>query len=150
MTIKSVLISFSLTLLCCTAFSQDKLCLDEVRKYEEFYNPGNDDAVGQKNIYFNYTVRATNWENETTISNVKMHKQGNKMHFFSEQANIYIDDKEVLVVMPVQKVIVVNSAVKGVTDRKLGDNFYEMRKTFMDSCQVIKCENKSTNDRSPP
>jgi len=145
MKLRSVLISLAMTSFYATSFSQEaNRCLEQVRKYEEFYNT-NDSISGDKNIYFSYTVRATNWDNETTVSNVKLHKQGSKMHFFSEQANIYIDEKDVLVIMPVQKVIVVNSAVKGVTDHKLGDNFYKIRKEFMDSCLVVKCENKTKN-----
>ena len=121
----------------------NRQCLMDVIKFEEQTGTRNDSAGQQKNIYTNYTVKATNWDDETTISNVKMYKKGTDLHFFSEQASIYMDAKEVLVVMPYQKMLVINSNSKELNSYKVSNDFFETRKAFLDSCIVVKCEKNS-------
>jgi len=125
-----------------TALAQSKSeCINEVLSYDSMNKPKADSA-GTQNTFVSYVLRVTNWDDETTTSNVKMYKKGDNMNFFSEQANIYMDEKEVLIIMPEQKVMVINTLNKQ-NKGGLNDDFFEMRRAFIDSCQVIKCEQKS-------
>jgi len=100
---------------------------------------GDDSLMLTKNIYLSYTVKVTDWDDESTISNVKFHKQGNESRFFSEQVNMYTNEKEMLVEMPGQRIIAVNNALSG--ERKNGGYVSEeVRKDFLDSCEVVRCE----------
>src|SRR4051812_14362075 len=80
-------------------------CIRELMSYESMARPGSDSLENTKNTYSSYTLRATGWDNETTVSHIKLYKMGEHMDFFSEQANIYMDDEEALIVMPEQKVM---------------------------------------------
>ena len=119
-------------------------CIAELLSYESMVKPTSDSIAMAQNIFFNYTVRATNWDNETTVSNVKMYRQGPNLNLFSEQALIYKDETETLIVIPEQKVVIINSTLDEKKEN-LNYNFFEMREMFMDSCDVVKCEQKNTN-----
>jgi len=129
------------------AGAQDKKeCLADVLRLEGLAAMRNDSTLNEKNLYFNYVVKATNWDDEATTSDVKVYKKGSDMHFFSEQASIYMDENEVLVVMPYQKMLVLNSNNKALQSYKVSDDFFETRKTFLDCCLVVKCGQNENNN----
>jgi hypothetical protein len=122
-------------------FAQNNtICLEEVIALEELNSFRKDTAIDRKNIYMSYTIKATNWDDETSVSNVKLYRKGNYTHFFSEQATIYVDDKEALIIVPSQKLIILNSISKELNSRKLSDEFYDMRQDFLESCELVSCE----------
>ena len=121
----------------------NKKCLEEVMALEELNNFRKDTAIDNKNIYMSYTVKATNWEDETTVSNVKLYKAENYMNFFSDQASIFMDEKEVFIIVPSQKLIIISSNSKELSNRKLNDEFFEMRRAFLDSAKVISCDTRN-------
>lgn len=128
------------------AFAQTKdACIDEVLSYETMGKP-EADSVSSTGTYFSYALRVTNWDDEITLSNIKMYKKGKYMNFFSEQATIYTDENEVMIIMPEQKVIIINSIDKEKKSA-INDNFYELRKEFIDSCDVVKCEAKNATTK---
>jgi hypothetical protein len=141
-----IITAIAITLCSLGMHSQDnKACLKDVIRFEETNNLRNDTALERKNIFMSYGVKVTNWDNAATLSNVKVYKLGDNMHFFSEQANIYRDEKEVVIVMPTQKLLIINSTTKEMNSYHLNDDFFEMRKAFLDSCDVVKCEAKGAN-----
>jgi hypothetical protein len=142
-----IILIFLITLKSKGLMAQDNQadCLKEILSYDELYNPSKskDTAKAEPNIFISYSIKTINWEDETTISNIKIHQMGSKMHFFSEQAAIYLDDKNAVIVMPIQKIVVLNSLNEELANNKLNDGFYEMRQKFLDSCKIIKCEIKT-------
>ncbi len=115
-------------------------CLKEIATLEEKINVAKDSSLINNTIALSYSVRVTNWEDEVTVSNIKVYKKDTYMHFFTEQANIYQDANEVVMILPIQKMAIISSTSKDITKNKLGDAFYEMKKQFMDSCEVVRCE----------
>lgn len=121
-----------------------KECIDEVLKLEEkntIKNFNEDD----KALNINYTVKTTDWENQTIVSNIKVYKGKNNTHFFSEQGIIFQDEKDVYMLLPIQKLIIINSTKKELYNKTLSDDFFELRKGFLDSCDVVKCESSVQN-----
>lgn len=120
----------------------DRKCIQDILRIEEMNSLRNDSSAEEKNIYMNYTVKVTNWDDQLSISNVKMYKHGLKMHFFSEQVNIFMDEKEVLLVMPYQRILVLNSGSEEINSYRLTQDFFDQRKELIDSCIVEKIESK--------
>ncbi len=115
-------------------------CLQEVLDYEKHTGDLNDTTVEKKNIFLSYTVKVTDWDEESTISNVKIHKKGKETRFFSEQVNMYTSDKEIIVEMPGQKIIVLNNALPEIETKTNTDVSELIRKEFLDSCEVLECK----------
>lgn len=137
---KNGIIIMILTCVLTVAGQNNNACLAEVLSFEKNTGDLNDTTVEQKNIFLSYVVKVTDWDDESTISNVKIHKKGAETRFFSEQVNMYTSDKEMIVEMPGQKIIVVNNALPQSDQEKSVDVSVEIRKEFLDSCQVLKCE----------
>ncbi len=143
-TLKIISVGVALCFNAGVSISQTKPdCLGEVRAIEEKTNFRKDTTVKDKNIYISYTVRVTDWENGVTVSNIKMYTHMQYMHFFTEQANIYRDGKEVVMILPIQKIAIINSTNSALNDTKISEGFFEMRKGFLDSCEVVRCEKVS-------
>jgi hypothetical protein len=134
-------------LACFNLFAQENNpCLKEVLDLEKQTGTDlNDSTLEKKNVYLSYTVKVTDWDDESTISNVKIYKMGDEMRFFSDQVNMYTSDKEIIVELPQQKVIVINSSMKEFKYQKSRDEMQELRRNFLDSCQVAKCESIGNN-----
>jgi hypothetical protein len=121
--------------------AQDKKAwLQEVLTYEKASSNSGDTSLENKNIALSYVVKSTNWDDETSVSNVRMYKKKEQMNFFSEQVSIYQDRKEAYIILPAQKIIIINSTVQQNKSSKIGDDFFEMRKAFLDSCEIVRCE----------
>jgi hypothetical protein len=99
------------------------------------------------NIHLSYNIKVTNWDDHVTVSNVSLHKKGTNMHFLSEQANIYMDEKEIVVVVPSQKMLFINAAAQEINSHRISDEFFEMRRAFLDCCIVVKCESKTPESK---
>jgi len=133
---------YAIAILACTHLVSQTTgsCLEEIIALDKKMDVHADTAMRTKNISLEYSVRITDWDNEVTISNVKIHKLNGFVHFFSEQASIYQDESEVVIIMPLQRIAIINSTNKELANRRVGDDFYEMRRRVLDSCKVIKCE----------
>lgn len=144
MKIKIILFLFSIISLELNA-QAGKECLNDIFKLEEkIYSKSYND--GDKPAYISYNVLTTDWEDQTNSSNVKVYKDKNNMHFFSEQVNIFQDEKDVFLILKMQKLVIVNSTKKEITNKKINDNFLELRKEFLENCTVVKCEKSPQNE----
>lgn len=99
-----------------------------------------DSGLTGKTVYFSYTVKVNNWDNETVTSNVKIHKKDGFINMTSEQAQIYQDDEEVLMILPVQQLIILNETNRQLNNLKMTSQFYETRYEFLNGCEVERCE----------
>jgi hypothetical protein len=143
----SALVSFVFLLNIVLQAQADRKCIEEILLFEDSNNLRNDSTVKNKNIYISYMVKVTDWEDMVTVSNVKIYKDENNMHFFSEQANLIQDQKEVLIVLPSQRILILNSTDKKLNNQRLNQEFFAIRKEFLDSCEVVKCENRDENNK---
>lgn len=114
-------------------------CLSRVVALERKLDVSKDTSLLRRNIYLNYTVKATNQDNETVVSHVRLYKKENYVHFFSEQAVIYMDEKEALIAVPGQKLLILNSISKELLAKRQTDDFFELRMAFLESCSVGSC-----------
>jgi len=135
---KTVLLIF-LAFPFCFYAQKNNECITELLKIEE-KNSIKNFKEEDKVFYLNYVVTTTDWEDQVIVSNVKVYKGKDNMHFFSEQGQIFQDDNDVFVVLPIQKIIIVNATNKELNNVRLGNDFYQFRKSFLDSCEVTKCE----------
>lgn len=126
---------------------KDHSVINEVLICEKNTAALDDPANEEKNISFSYLVKVTGWEGESTISNVRVHKRGQTLHFFSEQANMYTDEKEIIVDMPAQKLLIMNDNNQKVRNLKLSDEFFLMRQAFLDSCEVVSLKALSNGNK---
>jgi hypothetical protein len=144
MNVKSSLVLLMLFLVSGLRAQQKNPCIEEVVKLEE-KNTVTGFTDESKALYVNYTVKTTDWENQTIVSNVKVYRGKDNTHFYSEQGLIFQDEKDVFMVLPTQKLILVNSTRKELYNQKLSDDFYKLRRAFLDSCEVVRCESNSAN-----
>ena len=120
------------------AFSQRNECVNDVLKIADKY--AKMDSVGAGSVHFeNYKVINTDWEGNVVVSNIKLYKQNNYMHFFSEQGKIFRDETEVYTVLPMQKLVVLSTTNEKMNMARLGQDFFNYRKDFFDSCEVVSC-----------
>jgi len=139
-----------ITLLLCASYffgQNNNICIQEVLDYENRSGNLNDTALATKNVFLSYTVKVTDWDDESTISNVKIYKMGAETRFFSEQVNMYTNEREVIVEIPDQKVIAINNTLPDAGSKQKADEFQELRKEFLDSCQVVSCESIGKNTK---
>ncbi len=114
-------------------------CKTELQKIEEknsIKNIKDENSV----FYLNYKVRTTDWDNQTVDSNVKVYKGKGNLYFFSEQGQMFQDEKDFFLILPIQKVVIMNSTNKEMASAKFGNDFFQFRKGFIDSCEVVRCE----------
>ena len=117
-----------------------KECLDELLVLLKKDISKSDTATVGKTIYTTYSVKVTNWDDETVVSNVKMYSKDGCLNMQSEQASVYQDDNEVLVILPTQQLVFLNETTKQLNNVKLSGAFYEMRYDFFNSSIVERCE----------
>jgi len=123
----------------CLFAQTDKECINEVIELIKLNDYKNDTSLKGKNVFLNYSVKVTDWEDEVVTSSVKIYKKDGQLQMFSEQVNIYQDDREVLFIFPTQKLVVLNSTDKSLNNLKMTNYFYENRNDFLSNCEVIKC-----------
>ncbi len=121
------------------AYAQ-KECLNEAIAAFKKMDTKTDSGLAGKNIFFSYTVKVTNWEDETTTSNVKIYRKDGLLDMQSEQVQIYQDDKEALLILPAQQLVILNETNKQLNNLKMTNAFYETRYDFLNSCVVERCE----------
>jgi hypothetical protein len=91
-------------------------------------------------LLIRYQVKVKNQDDEITESNVKLYSHGGLMNFFSEQAVIYRNDAEVLMILPQQKVLVLSSTTPQMNQYKAGDGLMNQHKAVLEHCEVVSCE----------
>jgi hypothetical protein len=120
--------------------SAQKECLDEAIAAFKKMDTKTDSGLVGKNIFFSYTVKVINWDDETTTSNVKIYRKDGLLNMQSEQAQIYQDNKEVLIILPAQQLVILNETNTKLNNLKRTGQFYEARYDFLNSCVVERCE----------
>ncbi|MBA3682823.1 MAG: hypothetical protein H0W73_16915 [Bacteroidetes bacterium] len=117
-----------------------KECLDEVLALLKKDITKPDSGFQGKTFYTNYVVKVTDWDNEIVTSNVKTYSKDGYMDMQSEQANVYQDDKEVMVILPTQQLAFLNETSKQLNSVKFSGAFYEMRYDFFNTSIVERCD----------
>ena len=118
-------------------------CIQEVLNLEnETFSK--DYSNSDKTIFMSYTIQSTDWEGKITTSNVKIYRYKQQLNFFSEQVNMYKDESNTVIVLKPQQVIIINGVPKNVPSN-YSDEFVELRKEFLKSCEVLKCEYDGTD-----
>ena len=119
------------------------ICIEEVLELEEaLYSKKY--VEGEQPVYLNYNIKNTDWEGKIVNSNVKIYRDYQNLHFFSKEVTIYQDNEDVLMVLNNQKVVMREKAPKDLTKKGHSDEFIELRKKFLTSCEVVSCtEEKS-------
>ncbi len=120
----------------------DKICVKEIQEVIKADEARKDSVKQGKVLHLKYNVRVTDWEDETTLSNVNLYKNETHLHFFSEQANVYQDLTEAVVILPQQKIAFLSDMDKSLANFKMSDAFFQLRKGFLDSCQILQCGTK--------
>lgn len=107
-------------------------CVDAILQIEDEQRKvvSNEEDV----LFVHYTVNTTDWENQVVNSEVKVYKGKEHMHFFSDQATIYQDKNNVFMILPMQKIVIISNTKKEVYNQRLSNDFYELKREFMDSC----------------
>lgn len=121
------------------AFAQ-KECLDEAIAAFKKMDTKTDSGLVGKNIFFSYTVKVANWDDEITTSHVKLYRKDGLLNMQSEQAQIHQDNKEVLIILPAQQLVILNETNTRLNNLKMTSQFYEARYDFLSSCVVERCE----------
>lgn len=137
---KKRILSISLALLCCVqALNAQAVpaCLTEILACEA---AGAEMGNSSKTLLLRYQVKVKNQDNEITESNVRLYSGGGQMNFFSEQAQIYRNDAEVMMILPQQKVLVLSSTTPQLNQYKTGDALLQQRKAVLEHCEVMSCE----------
>jgi len=123
---------------------QKEQCIQDILKLEEqIYLKKY--LEGEKPVYIHYEIVTTDWQNKSITSKVKIYKGFNNMHFFSDQANIYQDEKDILMVLKTQKLIMRENSSEKLVNEKINDQMLFAKKQFLQSCELIKCENLATD-----
>ncbi|MDI9341687.1 MAG: hypothetical protein QM534_14040 [Sediminibacterium sp.] len=92
-------------------------------------------------FHMKYMVEVTDHEGQRMVSNVTVYKNETCLHLFSEQARLYRDADEALLVLPMQKVAFLSDMGQDKTaESKYADYKEFLRNSFLDSCKVISCE----------
>ncbi len=123
-------------------------CIAEVKALNAAYGQGADSLFKQKTVQVQYTVRAEDWEDVVSLSNVTVYKNAHHLHFFTEQFKVYQDTNEVLMIVPNQRVAFLTTTSKQVQNVKLSSLFYELQDVFFDSCKVLSCETTADSVRT--
>jgi hypothetical protein len=134
-----------LVLLLCLFFvghfwsQNDRNCLKELLAIEKLHGDMSKSMAEGKCLYIHYTIKTEDWENSAVVSNIKMYQGSKRLHFFSEQVNIFSDEREVLIVLPKQKVVILNGSSPELSDNQLSESFLKLKRGFLDSCEVQSC-----------
>jgi len=119
-------------------------CIDDIIKLEhKIYSKKY--AEGEKPLYVNYDIKTIDWENNTINSSVKIYRGHNNLHFFSTQANIYQDEKDILMVLKTQKIIVRENSSEKIVNNGVNEEFIQVKRKFLEGCELVKCENSPTS-----
>lgn len=120
------------------------VCINEILALEK-KTFSSDYANTEKTIHINYTIQSVDWNGKTMTSNVKIYRHKKKLNFFSEQANMFQDDKNSIIVLKPQKVLIVNGVAQNIPSN-YSDEFVKTRMEFLKSCEVLRCEQGSVKN----
>lgn len=113
-------------------------CIDEVIALEnEVYSTKF--AEGNKAAFIHYKVKSEDWDGEIIQAEVKMYRNASKMHFFSDQVDIYTDKTETFLVLKPQKLIMATTTNEDKSNALLTDDFLKFRNKFLKYCEVQYC-----------
>ncbi|MEK7255809.1 MAG: hypothetical protein AAB316_13750 [Bacteroidota bacterium] len=113
-------------------------CIREVLELERKIE-GHDFAQNPRVVFLNYTMRTTDWEESAAVSEVRIYRQQMKVHFFSKQADVFQDEKEVLLVLHDQRTIIRNSLNAEILNAGIATGLAELRAAFLEAGKVVKC-----------
>jgi len=112
-------------------------CIREVLSYEDKLYEKLDN---EQTIYLNYKTTAIDWENNVASSEVKTYKNSNNIHFFSNEGLIYQDENDVFLILPKQRLIIIDKVTEEIKERRKNDNFTQLRKQFLLNSSLVFCK----------
>lgn len=137
---KEFILTYSLCFIFGFSYSQETLspCIIEVMDLEkELFRK--DLGQEDKAAFIHYKVRTEDQLGEVVSSEVKMYKNVNNMHFFSDQVNIYTDKSESFMVIKAQKLIMGSMTPPNSMGSGFSDDFLGFKAKFMKTCEVQSC-----------
>lgn len=112
-------------------------CVKEIIAYEDaLYQKINN----QNTVYVNYKTTAIDWDKNLASAEVKLYKNKENIHFFSDEGNLFKDSENMFLVLPTQKLIVADKVTDQMGAMNYNEEFIELRKRFLLSSELVKCE----------
>ena len=117
-------------------------CINEVWEIEKQlfdwdYNKNN------STVYLNYIIHATDWDGKVETDEIKIYRNENSVHFYSRQADIFQDAKEVFIILKTQKLILKNDAPRDLIDIGISKEFKTLRELIKKESEIIECNSSS-------
>ncbi|HEY9084003.1 MAG TPA: hypothetical protein VIN73_11765 [Vicingaceae bacterium] len=136
---KKSLIPLLFSLIFCVGFiQQNSDCINEILKLEEkIYAKKYTEK--DKPTFLSYSLKTIDWENKTVNVDVKMYRAYNNMHFFSNQTDIYQNEKEMIMVLKLQKLIVLENSNEEIMAKGLNEDFLAVKRNFLNQCELVSC-----------
>jgi hypothetical protein len=144
--LKTYLVAFFLIVgLSVNAQLKRNLCIQDVLDIEKKAFAVND-TESNNTIYLNYSVKSTDWDGKVVASSVKIYRHNDQVNFFSDQANMYLDDKNSIIFLKPQKVIIVNGLPQN-NKNEYTDELVKLRIELLKSCEILGCKQLPNNIR---
>lgn len=118
--------------------AQGSECLKEVLAFEDSIYLHKKVNLN-KPFFIHYAVRSEDWDKNIVYSNVKLYQGKGGMHFYADQVNIFADEKEMYMILPEQKVIIINLVEKKAPNQNM-DEFLKYKKKFLSNCEIESCK----------
>lgn len=116
-------------------------CLDEVLAIEQGMEIGKQQAGV---LLLSYEVKATDWNGEEAESKVKVYLNGETVHLFSEEGDLYRDEVEAFMAVHESKLLLRQNSPPL---QKIGVGFDQFRKKWLGDCEVVSCEETGNKKR---
>lgn len=139
---KIVLVSGLLasTVLCRAQLAES--CLEDILSWEsKVYEAQFEDPT--EILELRYSILTEDWEGKVVRSKVQIYRSQGKVHFFSQQADIYQDTEHVFLVLHPQQLIILNDSPEAITKSGFDDDFLEMRKSFFEESKLEECRSEA-------
>ncbi|MEO6039485.1 MAG: hypothetical protein ABIQ93_13815 [Saprospiraceae bacterium] len=98
-------------------------------------------------LLLEYTMRTTDWEDETHETSVKLYQKGRLSHLFSAEADIFQDKNEVFIALHGQKILIRTNS-SGEVKAGWKDDFLELRREFLEHCTVERCDQEGATGKT--
>jgi len=136
---KKSLIPLLICFIFCVGFiQQNSDCINEILKLEEkIYTKKYTEK--DKPSFLSYSLKTIDWENKTVNVDVKMYRAHNNLHFFSTQTDIYQNEKEMVMVLKLQKLIVLENSNEEIMAKGLNEDFIKVKRNFLNQCELVSC-----------
>ncbi len=95
--------------------------------------------VGKRATHFKYVMRTEDWEGDRDLSTVEVYRNRNNLHLFTERADMYVDVRNMYMVLKPQRSIIVSNTPENVLEHGYNDDFKQLRINFLKNCIIKEC-----------